>query len=455
MTTTNPATTREFNFDGIVGPTHNYAGLSYGNIASTSHKNLPSHPRAAALQGLEKMKRLAELGIDQAVLPPLRRPSFGFLRGGGFDGTDCQVIEKAAAADSMLVAAAFSASNMWAANAATVSPSPDCADGRLHLTVANLNSTLHRRLEPPATTKVLQFIFGDPNRFCVHPALPADGFADEGAANHMRFAAGHALSGIECFVYGRIDTRTANQMSARFPATRFPVRQTLEASQSIARWHQLAPSNTLYIQQSPEAIDAGVFHNDVIAVGNENVLLCHELAFVDQARTIAELRRQFAQQNNQPLHVIQISTADLSLANAVKSYLFNSQLVTRPDGNMSLICPAECDEMAAAKRCIQAIVDGDNPVDQVEYVNLRQSMQNGGGPACLRLRVVLTDAEQAAMHQAIVFHHALYERLVVWVKRHYREQLSPDDLRDPNLVAEVNAALDDLAEILQLPADLL
>ena len=24
----------EVNFDGLVGPTHNYAGLSYGNVAS-------------------------------------------------------------------------------------------------------------------------------------------------------------------------------------------------------------------------------------------------------------------------------------------------------------------------------------------------------------------------------------------------------------------------------------
>jgi succinylarginine dihydrolase len=220
--------------------------------------------------------------------------------------------------------------------------------------------------------------------------LPRWEFADEGAANHVRLALSHASPGIECFVYGRDAARHAKQVSQRFPA-----RQTSEASQCIARQHQLSPSSTFFIQQNPEAIDAGVFHNDVIAVGNENVLLCHELAFVNQAETVVELIRQFALQNKQPLHVVQISTADLSLEKAVKSYLFNSQLVTRPDGKMSLICPVECDEMDAAKLCLQTIVAGDNPIDQIEYVNLRQSMQNGGGPACLRLRIVLTEAEQA------------------------------------------------------------
>ena len=455
MTTTNPATAREFNFDGIVGPTHNYSGLSYGNLASTSHKNLSSNPRAAALQGLEKMKRLAALGIPQAVLPPQRRPSFAFLRNLGYEGADRQVIEKAATADPGLVATAFSASSMWTANAATVSPSADCGDGRLHLGVANLASTLHRSLEPPATLRILKFIFRHSSHFVVHPPLPTDTFADEGAANHVRLAAKHGLPGIECFVYGRSGSRDAIQRPNHGSTTRFPTRQTLEASRAIALQHQLSQLKSVFIQQNPIAIDCGVFHNDVIAVGNENVLLCHEFAFVEQSKTLAELAEKFAEQCRQPLHVIQVSGADLSLENAVKSYLFNSQLVTRTNGSMCLICPIECYEMAAAQRCLQVIVEGDNPIDQVEYVNLRQSMQNGGGPACLRLRIVLSNEEQAAMHQGILFHDALYEELVHWVKVHYREKLLPDDLRDPELVPEVNSALDELAEILQLPADLL
>lgn len=449
-------TAREFNFDGIVGPTHNYAGLSYGNVASTTHKNQPSNPRAAALQGLEKMKRVAALGIPQAVLPPLRRPALDFLRNLGYQGTDRQVIEKAGAADPTLVATAFSASSMWTANAATVSPSADCADGRVHLTVANLASTLHRSLEPAATLKVLQFLFHDARHFCVHPPLtPSQGIADEGAANHMRLAARHGQPGLECFVYGRRESADGTQSSAPLQAIRFPARQTLEASQSVARQHQLTPARTRLIQQNPAAIDAGVFHNDVIAVANENVLFCHEMAFVDQPRLLTELTQQFSQQTGQPLHVVQISNRDLSLESAVKSYLFNSQLVTLPNGKMSLVCPIECYEMEGAKRCIDAILDADNPIDHVEFMNLRQSMQNGGGPACLRLRVVLTQPEAAAMHPGIVFSDALYNQLVGWVTKHYRDRLIPSDLQDPNLVPEVNTAVDALNDILGFPADLL
>ena len=84
---------REFNFDGLIGPTHNYAGLSYGNIASAKHRQKSSSPRQAALQGLAKMKALADQGIGQAILPPLRRPRFEFLRELGYHGSNEQLIK--------------------------------------------------------------------------------------------------------------------------------------------------------------------------------------------------------------------------------------------------------------------------------------------------------------------------------------------------------------------------
>ncbi len=444
-------TTREFNFDGIVGPTHNYSGLSYGNVASTLQKNAPSNPRDAALQGLEKMRRVAALGLGQAVLPPLRRPCLSFLRRVGFEGNDRQIIERAAATDPVLLAAAFSASNMWTANAATVSPSADCNDARLHLTVANLISNLHRSLEPAATFRSLQFIFADERHFAVHPPLPAvQSISDEGAANHTRLTNQVAGPGLECFVYGRSALQTGEQLPHRFPA-----RQTLEASQAIARSHQLTPARTVFIQQNPAAIDAGVFHNDVIAVGNQNVLLCHEHAFVDQALALDRLQQQFADECGGKMCVIQIGEIDFSLEDAVKSYLFNSQLLSRPDGHMSLFCPIECQELDSARRCIEKTLDGDNPIDQVEYIDLRQSMRNGGGPACLRLRIVLTDAQQQAVHDGVLFSEDLYLRLVQWVNSHYRQRLLPDDLRDPRLVEEVDSAMMELTDILQLPKDLL
>jgi succinylarginine dihydrolase len=174
--------TREFNFDGLIGPTHNFAGLAFGNVASARHQNQPSQPRAAALQGLRKMKLLASLGVGQCVLPPLRRPRVELLRELGFAGADDAAVIKSAFQESpFLVAASFSAASMWAANAATVSPSADTSDQRLHLTPANLTSTLHRSVEGPSTMRLLRSIFSDSREFQVHPPLPAaNSLNDEG-----------------------------------------------------------------------------------------------------------------------------------------------------------------------------------------------------------------------------------------------------------------------------------
>ena len=283
---------REFNFDGLIGPTHNYAGLSYGNMASAKHKRKASSPQQAALQGLAKMKAMADLGIGQAILPPLRRPRFEFLRELGFVGTNEQLLEQSHAVDPALLATCYSASNMWTANAATVSPSNDCEDGRLHLTTANLSSTLHRSIEHPSTSRLLNFIFSAEQHFAVHPALPSQaGLRDEGAANHTRLCPPNfqnSTAGLELFVYG---ADPLNQESAA--PEKFPARQTKLASESIARLHQLDPANTFFLQQSPQAIDAGVFHNDVISVGNQNVLLCHEFSFVDQDDQLQRVRDRF------------------------------------------------------------------------------------------------------------------------------------------------------------------
>lgn len=442
---------REYNFDGIVGPTHNYAGLSAGNVASTTNRHCASNPRAAALQGLEKMKRVAALGVAQAVLPPQRRPCFRFLRNLGFVGTDRELIEKAAASDPGLLAAAYSASSMWTANAATISPSADCEDGRLHISVANLTSMPHRALEPRSTQSVLQFVFADRARFVVHPPLVGgSSLADEGAANHMRICSKHAVSGLEIFVYGRSSESAVNNAPRRYPA-----RQSREASKAIARRHRLPADRVVFVQQNPVAIDAGVFHNDVIALSNENVLLYHEQAFADSDATILQRGTQSDRAGSSGLFTQRIATSDLSLDDAVKSYFFNSQLLTRGDGRMTLLCPAETQEIDSARRCAEAILAADNPIDAVEFIDLRQSMHNGGGPACLRLRVVMTPAEAAAIHPGVLFTDELYRRLTEWVRRHYRERISPEDLRDWSLAEESHAALNELIGILGLPTDTL
>ena len=445
---------REFNFDGLIGPTHNYAGLSYGNMASAKHKRKASSPRQAALQGLAKMKAMSDLGIGQAILPPLRRPRLEFLRELGFEGTEKQLIEQSHAVAPALLATCYSASNMWTANAATVSPSNDCADNRLHLTPANLSSTLHRSIEHPSISRLLKVIFKDEQHFAVHPALPSQaGLRDEGAANHTRLCPANfhdSIAGLEIFVYG-VDP--LNQNSAA-PKT-FPARQTKLASESIARLHQLAPENTIFLQQNPDAIDAGVFHNDVIAVGNQNVLLCHEFSFVDQANQLQRICDRFQNNFQQPLHVIEFSSAELPLSSAVESYFFNSQLVTRPDGGMTMVAPLESKNIRSAQQSIHRLIAEDNPVDQVHFFDLRQSMNNGGGPACLRLRVAMSEAEIAAMHQGVLFTDRLHGQLVDWVEQHYRKKLSDADLCDPSLPGEVHRALVELAKILDLPEEVL
>ena len=431
----------EINFDGIVGPTHNFAGLSHGNLASQRSKHRVSNPRAAALEGLAKMKVLADLGVKQAVLPPHERPDVGALRKLGYTGTDPDVLWKAKQADPALLAACCSASAMWAANAATVSPSADTADGRVHFTPANLVSQRHRSLETQTTARLLRKIFDHRDHFTHHePLEPSPARGDEGAANHVRPAPSHGQTGVEMFVYGC----AASEVSA---ACKFPRRQVLEASQDVARRHRLSPNQTLFVRQNPAAIDAGAFHNDVVSVANENVLLYHEHAFADEC-AVEEIARQFEAVGGKLVR-LKVSVAELSLEDAIKTYLFNSQLVTLPDGSMVLVAPSECANHPRAYAAIEELVLGSR-VRSVAYVNVRESMSNGGGPACLRLRVVLTERELAAVHPGVWFEDALYAALTGWVRRHYRDELAPDDLADPALLDESRKALDELTGLLGL-----
>jgi succinylarginine dihydrolase len=434
---------QEINFDGLVGPTHNYAGLATGNLASQQHRHQVANPKAAARQGLLKMKALYNLGFGQGVLPPLPRPYLSLLRQVGFQGSDQQLLTKAYKTAPHLLAACYSASSMWLANAATVCPSADSQDGKVHFTPANLISNLHRFLEQQGTARLLQGIFADSRYFVHHPPLPdmAD-FADEGAANHSRLTAHHGQAGIQLFVYG---AGIAGQpMSQRYPA-----RQTLAACQAVARHHGLTEQKLVFAQQNPQAIDAGVFHNDVIAVANANLLFYHQQAFVDSPRVIAELEKKLAPA---PLLTVQVAASDISLSQAVSSYLFNSQLLSFADDNkgMLLVVPQECRQDARVWHYLQAVLAGNNPINQLEVVDLKQSMSNGGGPACLRLRVVLTPEEQQAVAPGVFFSQGLFQQLMAWVTRHYRDRLSPEDLADPQLMIESYTALDGLSQILGL-----
>ena len=435
----------EANFDGLVGPTHNYSGLSFGNVASLNNSARASNPKAAAKQGLTKMKALADMGFVQGVLAPHERPHMPTLRKLGFTGSDADVLQKVAKQAPKLLAAVSSASCMWTANAATVSPSGDTSDGRVHFTPANLASKFHRSIEHETTGAILQATFNDEAHFAHHPALPTvESFGDEGAANHTRFCDQYGEQGIEFFVYGM---EAFNQKAPR--PTKFPARHTLEASQAVARTHGLSESQVVYAQQSPAVIDAGVFHNDVIAVGNRNAHFYHQEAFLDTAKMKQDLLAAWGERASE-FHLIEVPGSAVSVEDCIGSYLFNSQLLSRGDNDMVLVVPGECENNPAVWAYLNDLVASKSPINEVKVFDLKQSMSNGGGPACLRLRVALTEAERNAINPATLMNDALFDRLNLWVDKHYRDELREADLADPMLLIESRNALDELTQILKL-----
>lgn len=430
---------REVNFDGLVGLTHHYAGLSFGNVASTQHRFQVSNPRLAAKQGLQKMKALADAGYPQAVIPPHERPFIPALRQLGFSGSDEQILAKVVRHAPQLLSSVSSASPMWVANAATVAPSADTLDGKVHLTVANLNNKFHRSLEAPTTEALLRAIFHDDRYFSLHSALPQVAMlGDEGAANHSRLGANYGDPGIQLFVYGREE---GNQTRP----SHYPARQTREASEAVARLNQVNPRQCIFAQQHPDVIDLGVFHNDVIAVSNRQVLFCHEQAFASQDQVLDQLRAQVP-----GFTPVVVPASEVSVSDAVATYLFNSQLLSREDGSMMLVLPQECREHAGVWRYLTNLLEGDNPIRDMRVFDLRESMSNGGGPACLRLRVVLTDEELRAVNPAVMMNDTLFSALNDWVDRYYRDRLTAADLADPQLLREGREALDTLTQLLKL-----
>lgn len=410
---------QEINFDGVVGPSHNYAGLSLGNLAATKSAGAVSYPRAAALQGIEKMRANMALGLPQGFFLPLPRPNLKFAAALGCDVDT----------DPRLTAAAWSASSMWTANAATVSPAPDTADGKCHLTPANLVAMPHRSHEWPDTLRMLAVAFSNQDHFVIHtPVLPT--FGDEGAANHMRMTEVHGEKGLEIYVYGR-------------SGGAFPARQHEQASRAVARLHQLDGENILFVEQNPDAIAAGAFHNDVVAVANEKVLFTHELAFADRQGTYDAIRAKMPS-----AEIVEVPASAVSLEEAIKSYIFNAQLITLPDGIMALVIPTEAWEMPSVRKWLDEMLSGNGPIRKVIPVDVRQSMANGGGPACLRLRVV---ADPATVDQRFMLDNAKADAMAIAIKNLWPEQIDPADLTSRKLAEEVVAARNNLLQMLELP----
>lgn len=432
----------EANFDGLIGPSHSYSGLSPGNVASETNKDMPSSPRAACLQGLEKAYKLAKLGVPQAVLPIQERPSLQYLTALGFQGRLQNILEEV---DALTLANIYAASSMWTANAATVAPSTDTQDRRMHIVPANLHYQFHRSTEAKPTMETLEKVFG--GMATIHAPLPGHvRFGDEGAANHMRFTPAYGEPGVHLFAYGTDGITNERGELVNGPKIK-PARQTLAASQALARLLNIPLKNVVFAQTSPQAIDGGAFHNDVISTNNGLTWLLHEQAYVDTPRVISDVQQAVGSD----LFVAMAKTEDLSLTDVVESYVFNSQIVTLPSGEIILIAPREAEQNPRSRTYIEkTISDPKCPISRVEYVDLQQSMRNGGGPACLRLRVVMSDVERQRVRGRVFLDDALYGELTAWAERNYRETMLPKDLRDPNLVMESLRAFTELKKILEL-----
>ncbi|HEV3117360.1 MAG TPA: N-succinylarginine dihydrolase, partial [Gemmataceae bacterium] len=255
----------------------------------------------------------------------------------------------------------------------------------------------------------------------------------------------HGGPGVHLFVYGR-DAVTAAPSPHRFRA-----RQTRQASRAVCRQNRLATGQLIFAQQNPEAVDAGVFHNDVIATSHRDIFFFHECAYVNTPGVIERICDTFTAVTGGRLRLIEVGAAELPLELAVRSYLFNSQLVTAPDGRTILVAPTECHRIPRVRNYLEALTSRPAcPIDSVEFVEVNQSMRGGGGPACLRLRVPLTAAQLRSLGGNVLLTDALFERLVRTVSETYPESVSFADLSNGDFLETCRAATARIYAVLEL-----
>ncbi|EMI22049.1 Succinylarginine dihydrolase [Rhodopirellula maiorica SM1] len=432
----------EIQVDRLVGPTHHFGGLGVGNVASLSHAGNVSNPASAAIQGLDKMRLVASFGVPQFILPPQPRPDVAFLKQVGFQIADGESLNQVAQQTPSVLSAAMSCSAMWTANAATVSPAIDNRFNVPSMTVANLDASLHRAIEAKATRQELQGLFPQAN---VLPPLPGGAaMRDEGAANHMRFGSDQNQAGIHLFVYGDGEPEPNH----------FWPRQSRLACQTLAIGQGLDPENTFFVKQHPDAIDAGAFHNDVVAASHHDLLIHHERAFCDPDSVIKQMADRYEQLFRRPLRRIVVSETDLPLADAVRTYLFNSQLIspqvdTENAAAPVLICPLQVQQHDQARTVVESWIGESKPFSDVRYVDLIQSMAGGGGPACLRLRIPLTPAELAQCNPRHRWTEELDDRLRQTIREFYPSEVSPMDLASAELISQSQQAHAEIAKLFQ------
>jgi len=378
-----------------------------------------------------------EQGIPQGFFLPHERPNLNTLRALGFGGTDEEVINRAAKLNPALLKNVYSASSMWTANAATFSPSIDSYDQNIHITPANLNTMFHRSIEPRFTKIQLELMFGGVAQ--VHdPIKNISGYGDEGAANHLRISAQHLKPGFQIFVYGSSGFELQQGIIAR---------QAEEISQAVSTQHQLDPDRVLFLKQNEQAINSGSFHNDIVSLANEEVFIFHQEAFADRV----ELERvlHHLKDHVKGFHPIEILSEDIALDDLVSSYLLNSQLITVKNNEMMILLPEEVQNHLNCMRWLEEIKSS-SPIKHIEFVDIRQSMMNGGGPACLRFKTVVNSDEFDQVNEKFLLSPKKLMDLRALVSKHYRDKLNPEDLLDIKLMQESLTFLDELTQLLEL-----
>ncbi len=415
----------EAQIDRVVGPTHHFGGLGVGNVASKMHAGQASNPQAAAFQGLDKMRLVAGLGVPQLILPPQPRPDFHLLTAFGYRGTPAEILQNVLDDDPSVLSAAASCSAMWTANAATVTPSCDSDQGTLMMTVANLSASLHRSIEATVTRKELGRLFNTGVE--VRDALPGGAsMRDEGAANHMRLSSPDGQFGVNVFVHGDGQPE---------PHLHWP-RQTLATGKAIARGHGLKENDVFHLKQHPDAIDAGAFHNDVVAMSHQDLLIHHESAFAPESRSeMSRLQSRFQEVVERPLRVLSIASDELTLEDAINTYFFNSQVISTSNSgktSWSILCPVQVQRHTGANQLIQRLC-AEDVFDAVHFVDLGQSMDGGGGPACLRLRVPISKHKLVRLAESAFWTETLDSDLRDIISDRYPRKLQLADLADAEI----------------------
>ena len=397
--------------DTIIGPTYHYGGLALGNTHSLDHKHVVANPKKAALQGLSKMKLLRDHGISQYVLPAYVRDYKGLVQGyynnqGDFEDNLKRLYDE----NLDIFSSFFSASSAWLANAWTMTPSIDSSDGRYHVSPASLNACFHRQLDVKQTIAILT------NRLCsktyitCHHPSP---FFDEGAANMIRLSAGG--KGLYLFVSGSSDTK------------RFKSRHDKRSWQRLVSQHQLDPDYVIYLTQHPDAIDAGVFHNDVISFGVDDLLVVHENAFVDQPNYCDTILERYFSCFGTDLTLIQIPDSILPLKDAVNSYFFNSQLVRKDDNRYLLLVPSRCKGLPVMDYFVSIVAKKWESQLEIMVCDVEESIKNGGGPACLRNSMDVYDDPKLIFDDRYLFTLEKYDDFVRLVNQYYPSSLELND----------------------------